>query len=126
MYRSYEAFILIEPVETDGMLRVRERLLAENRPFLIVDHTTELKPETFRQFFKQSGVWVYCDTDDVVYANQNWLCIHASFSGQKHIRLPRPMRLVPQFGEGEAFVSDHFSLFLPKCATRLFRLEEEK
>lgn len=39
------------------------------------------------QFGRSAGCHIYTDSDDVLYAGKNFICIHASTDGEKKIKL---------------------------------------
>ena len=41
------------------------------------------------QFGRSAGCHIYTDSDDVLYAGKNFICIHASPDGEKKIKLPK-------------------------------------
>jgi len=50
--------------------------------------TLNFGPALFRNLTRFAGVHVWCDSDDVVYANRSLLCLHTASSGEKALRLP--------------------------------------
>lgn len=47
-------------------------------------------PGLFRNIARFAGAHVWCDSDDVIYANRSILCLHTATGGSKTIQLPRP------------------------------------
>jgi hypothetical protein len=47
-----------------------------------------LNAELAREIARYAGCHVYLDSDDVLYANRNFLCLHASSGGEKTLHLP--------------------------------------
>lgn len=45
------------------------------------------------QFGRSAGCHIYMDSDDVLYAGKNFICIHASTDGEKKIKLPKSCSL---------------------------------
>ena len=41
-----------------------------------------------RKLWKDAGVHIYLDTDDVFYIGRSWLCIHTTSGGKREIKLP--------------------------------------
>lgn len=123
VYRDYRALILIEPVETEKMRRVRARLEAEGRDYLLIGPETVCTPELFRAFMKRCGAWIYDEAGDVIQAGAHWLSVHAASAGERTIRLPEKRRVEPQFGEGEPTETDEITLNMQAFETRLFRLD---
>lgn len=59
-------------------------------------------PEVLRNLAKAIGAHVWCETDDVVYANASLLCFHASSGGAKTIHLPPGVRATDAFSGGDS------------------------
>jgi len=51
-------------------------------------------PAELRNLWRQAGVHLYCDSDDILYAGRGWLCLHSVPGGRREIRLPFPARIV--------------------------------
>ena len=47
-------------------------------------------PALMRNFTRFAGAHVWCETDDVVYANQSMVCLHTASAGEKTVKLPAP------------------------------------
>jgi len=47
-------------------------------------------PQLLRNLTRYAGAHVWCDSDDVVYANSSMVCLHTASAGHKTITLPRP------------------------------------
>jgi hypothetical protein len=50
-----------------------------------------IKSETVRAFAKFAGCHIYCDSDDVLYANNNFVTFHSSSDGKKKVKFNRPV-----------------------------------
>ena len=76
--------------------------------------------------FQKEGIHVYCqDPDTVIYANQSYLGVHGKEAGPRHLRLPRPCRLVQLLPEEKVLAENvqEYVLDLPPCSTVLLRME---
>ncbi len=73
-----------------------------------------------------AGCHIYCDTDDVLYANRNYITIHASSGGEKVIHLPKPMRAVEVY-ENVCYAdgSSEIRFSIKRGQTKMFRLYEK-
>lgn len=71
----------------------------------------------------REGVHLYTQTDDVIYANASYLCIHASSAGLKNLYLPA-LHDVRDALSGERICRDaaEFSIRMDLHETRLFEL----
>ena len=66
---------------------------------------------------------IYAYTDDIVYADARYVCIHAASSGQKRIYLPHMGRLRDALTGREYERYDHFTDFMmEKGETLLFEI----
>ncbi|MCX7933638.1 MAG: hypothetical protein N3A66_00080, partial [Planctomycetota bacterium] len=45
-------------------------------------------PALFRNLARFAGVHIWCDSDDVIYANRSLLCLHTASAGEKAVHLP--------------------------------------
>ncbi len=50
-----------------------------------------------RMLARQAGVHIYSDQDDVVYANESFVALHATTSGPRILTLPQPRTVVDAF-----------------------------
>ena len=48
-----------------------------------------MNAEILREIARSAGCHIYTDSDDVLYASKNFICIHASTDGEKKIKLPK-------------------------------------
>ena len=49
-----------------------------------------LPPGVLREVARYAGVHIYCDAEDVLYADRNYLMLHTVRAEQKTVHLPRP------------------------------------
>ena len=87
------------------------------------ENNPSLDTAALRTLYKTANVFIYCDSDDVVYANDHYLAIHAATAGEKRLRLPRKRRITPLLPSGEPLETDSLSVELQQFETRLFRLD---
>lgn len=52
-----------------------------------------------RELAKFAGCHIFCDSDDVIYANRNFITIHASTTGEKKLRFPQKCTPVEVYEE---------------------------
>ena len=75
-----------------------------------------------RAFCKTNGIHIYCETDDIVYVNENYLCIYAVTGGEKTVDLGKE-RNVTELLEGTyQSRTDTVTVDMEKGETRIFRL----
>ena len=53
----------------------------------------QISANIVRELARLAGVHIYCDSDDVLYANNSYITFHAATSGKKRITLPRASTL---------------------------------
>jgi len=81
-------------------------------------------PAELRKLWQDSGVHLYLDTDDVLYAGRGWLSIHSARGGNKVAKLPFHAKITdPLTGETVATSAKSFNTQLEPGSTRLFRIE---
>ncbi|MCP4593206.1 MAG: hypothetical protein GY842_20915 [bacterium] len=80
-------------------------------------------PAELRDLWRQAGVHLYCDSDDVLYAGRGWLCLHSVPGGKRQIRLPFRARVTDP-ATREVIHSDvsAFTVDLPPSSTTLLRV----
>ena len=83
-----------------------------------------LSCNAIKEFARFAGCHIYSETDDVVYANRNYVTIHGAFSGTKTIRLPEKRDVVDAYeGTLIATDTDTFCVDMLRGETRMFRLK---
>lgn len=83
----------------------------------------DLPASLLRAIAQSAGVHLYVLTDDVIYANANYVCIHAAEEGMKQIELPHTCRVSDAItGEVVTPHSNQISVQLSKHETKLFIL----
>ena len=80
-------------------------------------------PQLLRNLARFSGAHVWCESDDVLYANASLLCLHTASAGQKRVQLPAFARVTDLIsGEDFGFV-DNLKIEMSAYRTRIFRTE---
>lgn len=78
-----------------------------------------------RAIFKDAGVAVYADSNEVIYANRSMLVCCASSRGEKTLTLPNHPELVDALtGERIQPVNGKHSFFMKRHETRIFWMEK--
>ena len=83
------------------------------------------EPDTklLREAANVAGAHIYAYTDDIIYADAHYVCIHAASSGQKRIYLPHMGRLRNALTDEQYERYDHFTDFImEKGETLLFEI----
>ena len=85
----YKAIVTVAPCETELLNDIYAYTSANNIPHLIVNReNADESPEYFRQFFRESGVFIYCEKDCALYANERYIFIHTFGDGEYKINVP--------------------------------------
>jgi hypothetical protein len=122
----YKAAIFPFPVPSEAGERAMALCRERKIPYLSAtpDHDT-LTPEEIRAVLKESGVHLYADEQDVVYAGRGYVGLHSVAAGEKTLTLPRPLRVRSVFGaEFPSQVTDRIDFSLEENATALFSVSE--
>ena len=102
-----------------GEVRVR----LENGAAIYSGIGREPEPALLREAANVAGAHIYAYTDDIIYADAHYVCIHAASSGQKRIYLPHMGRLRDALTGREYERYDHFTDFMmEKGETLLFEI----
>ena len=78
----------------------------------------------YRALARHAGCHIYSDNDDVLYANHNYVTLHASSSGKKKLRFNRPASPFEVHEEkfyGKDTLEIEFDMYLGE--TKMFRLK---
>ena len=124
VYGKYKAVILLSNAKTENMEKALGICKAEKVPYIM---TSPLKDKftvnELKAFCKANGVHIYCETEDIVYVNENYVCIYAVTAGEKTLDLGRERNVSELLGGTYCGKTDAFTVEMQKGETRLFRLE---
>ena len=82
--------------------------------------------DVVREIARFAGCHIYNETDDVLYANRNYVAISASFSGKHQIKLPNKCSAYEVYEEKYySNDSDIIEMELLKGETKMFRLDKK-
>ena len=79
----YRAVLSLVPIETERSRRVKE--LAEQSGCAMMEITNDnygITPSELRAFLRGAGVFIYCERDAVIYANDRFLFLHTVEDGE--------------------------------------------
>ena len=65
---------MLAPVMTDEL----KAIIESKNCFVITSENCKTEVDVLRRFCKNAGVHLYCESDSVVYANDNYLFIHTT------------------------------------------------
>jgi hypothetical protein len=81
-------------------------------------------PQLFRNLARFAGAHVWCDSNDVLYANRSLLCLHTASPGRKTVALPAPALVTDLWsGERTAQPVTAIATAAPAFRTRIWRTE---
>lgn len=104
----YKAIISLVPIETELSKRVKK--LSEQSGCAMIEITNDnygITPGELRDFLQSAGVWVYCERDAVIYANDRFLFLHTAEDGEYTLNVKN----VEQFVDiltGEPFIQGQY------------------
>ena len=124
VYKNYKAVILLSNAKTAYMENARKLCRKNDVPYIM---TSSLKDKftvkELRAFCKANGVHIYCETEDIIYANENYVCIYAVSEGEKTIKLGKQKNVQELLAGTYQSTSDSITVTMQKGETRLFRLD---
>ena len=103
---NYKAFVLLEPCPTRDSEKIRKTSPVPT--FFITPDNGDVRAEELRAFYKESGVWIYSNTDAVIYASESHLFLHTVHDGEQKINLPDGAQYVDLF-TGKPFAPRFYS-----------------
>lgn len=125
VYAKYKAVIFLSNAKTDYLKEAVTLCRKSNLPYIMNSAAKmSFTVNELRAFLIRNGVHIYCETDDIVYINENYLAVYAADGGEKTIWLDKKYRITPVFGSCTQDFSDTLSLQLKKGETVLFRLDK--
>ena len=101
----YKAFVLLEPRQTADSVYIRDSV---KNLLTITPENSDITTDQLRVFYKNCGVWVYSETDMVVYADSRYVFLHTATEGEQHLRLPEQTVLADVF-QNKIFDTDFVS-----------------
>ena len=82
-----------------------------------------LSSDVVRNIARFAGCHIYCDSDDVLYANKHYVAIHGTKSGTKTIKLPKKCKATEVY-ENKVYCEDGDTIIfnLNKGETKMFEI----
>ena len=120
--KNYTAAVFPFPLPSEAGKRAMALCRELGIPYLAAttEHPT-LTVAEIRTFLKASGVHLYTEEEDVVYAGNGYLGLHSATGGTKRLKLPGVFRIRPIFGTDiPEQVTDTLSFVLKENGTALF------
>ena len=112
---DYKAFILLEPEESELSKKIKEE--AENC-LVITPENAEMTTDELRAFLRKCGIFLYSESDLVIYVNKSYLFLHTTDYGKVKINLPEGKKLKQIYGD-PVDLSEHS---LPAKTSYLFEI----
>ncbi len=120
---SYKAVLFLMP-EGDAFVSKAQALLKQKK--IATLYVTELMTgECLRRFLRASGVWIFSDSDDVVYFGNGFAALHGAAEGEKTISLPKEMTCTDVISN-ETQITNKLTFDCRQYETRIFALKERK
>ena len=133
----YDSYLYPLFYSEDSEAKVLARFLTSGVPALTLKETDGftslfcgakyLKADLLRQIARFAGCHIYCDSEDVVYADRNYLVFHGSSAGTKTLRFPRevsPYEVYEENSYGKQVTEITFEAYLGE--TKMFYLNGEE
>lgn len=124
VYGNYKAVILLSSAKTANMEKALDICKTNDVPYIM---TSPLKDKftvnELRAFCKTNGIHIYCETDDIVYVNENYICIYAVTAGEKTLELDKERSVSELLGGTYKNETDTVTIEMQAGETRLFRLD---
>ncbi len=85
----YKAYVSLVPCETELTRKIYDYSVKNNIPVCLVDEkNANESPTYFRNFFRQSRLFVYSEKDIVLMANERYIFVHTVCDGEFLINVP--------------------------------------
>ena len=121
VYKNYKAVILLSNARTTYMKNALNLCITNNIPYIMTSSLKEnFTVNELRAFCKTNRVHIYCVTDDIIYVNENYICIYAVTSGEKTLKLDKERYINEMLGGTYQGTADTFTFEMQKGQTRLF------
>jgi hypothetical protein len=128
-----ERFSADESPAALGSAKILARFTVGNEPAVVVrasPQATDLwigsvmaPADLLRSIARRAGCHLYCDADEILYANQSFLAIHTAAPGTRQFRLRRPSDVVEVFrGQTLGTNVTQFRDTIPAFRTRVYFL----
>ena len=115
----YKAVISLVPIETELSMRVKELAEQNNCAFIeITNNNYGITPCELRSFLQSAGVWVYCERNAVIYANDRFVFLHTAEDGEYTLNVKNANKLVDVL-TGKPFIQGQY---LKKGKSFIFEL----
>ena len=123
---KYKAVIFLSGVKTNYMNEALDLCKKRGVKYISVsDIKKSFCAKELRAFWESAGAHIYCKTDDLVYANDNYIAIHSSSEGEKNIYLDGAHTYRELLCDNApALTSDRITFNMKNNETKLFEIVE--
>ncbi len=120
----YKGAIFLCPVSSSAQKEAIAYCGKKGIPALVarMDHW-RVTAEEIRSFAAANGLWVYNDSNDVLYFGNGLLALHAATAGEKRIRLPKQCRITDPYTRKPFQYTDQLVFSMKQFETRIFLVE---
>ena len=122
----YKAAVFLIPHATEAMTQAIALWERSGRSYLRADQLAPLlDAKEVYDLCCKAGIHCWAQPGDVLYANANWLVLHAATEGEKTLMLPRKAKVREVCADGETceVVTDRLTVQLRQYETKLYRVE---
>ena len=127
VYAKYKAVVFVSDLKTEYMVKALDICRKNGVKYI---STSSLKRNytaaQLRAFYEANGVHIYCESDDIIYVNNNYLAVHSADEGVKTVRLDG-VYSCRELLDSDGFSCEGDTLEIPmkKNETRLFEITEK-
>ncbi len=126
VYKNYKAVIFLSELKTANMSAALEICKKDKVSYISVSAIKkELSVNELRAYCKSRGVHIYCESNDIIYVNDNYIAICSASAGDKTIRLPAACTYTELLGGSLRGTGDTITLTMKENETRLFRTDKQ-
>ena len=124
---GYKAAVFAMPYPSATGQKAIETCKRLGIPYLTVDtEKCALSTDEITAFYKDSGVHLYNEENNVVYVGNGFLALHSLKAGKKALKLTRPLSVTPVFGaESPRQDGDTVTFTVSENGTALFKIQNE-
>lgn len=122
----YKAAVFLIPHTTEAMARAISIWKRDGRASLTADRDVPLlTAQSIQELCRIAGIHCWAAAGDVLYANSNWVVLHAATAGEKTLYLPQCSKIqeVCTSSEASPTVADRLTVSMQKYETKLFRID---
>ena len=124
--KNYKAVLFLIPDKCALVEKAKEKLRESGIHTLTISAETPFfSAEQLADFYKKSGVFLYCNAGDVVYFGNGYATLHAASAGKKVLNLPEALCCTDLIS-GEQYKTNRLILQCRQYETKLFKVEKEK